>query len=96
MSVKVAVPVGMMPEVLVLVIDAVKVSDRPTTVERTSGLEEVTATPTPLRFPSAHSEPPLRVKTVPSGPITVGTYGSPTPGPSVTHSDKELVIRFQR
>src|SRR6185437_3755101 len=83
-SVKVAVPVGMMPEVPVLVIDAVpevpvlvidavKVSDRPTTAERTSGVEEVTATPTPLRFPKAHSELPLRVKTVPSGPITMGT-----------------------
>lgn len=95
-SVKVTVPVGVGPEPPVLVTDAVKVSDCPTTADRTSGVEEVTATPTPLRLPSAHMVPPLSVNTVPSGPITVGTYGSPTPGPSVTHSDKELVSRFQR
>lgn len=27
---------------------------------------------------------------MPSGPMTVGTYGSPTPGPSVTHSDQRI------
>src|SRR5262245_57471686 len=86
----------MMPEVPVLVTDAVKVSDWPVTTVRTSGVEEVTATPTPLRLPRAHRKPPLSVNIVPSGPITVGTYGSPMPAPRWTHSVKALVARFQR
>src|SRR5438034_1179095 len=71
-AVKVTVPVGVAPP-LVLVSAAENVSDCPTTVERTSGEEEVRATPTPFRPPSAHKEPPLSVNTVPSGPMTVGT-----------------------
>src|SRR5207249_10480389 len=61
-SVKVTVPVGVAPP-LVLVTAAENVSDCPTTVERTSGEEEVRATPTPFRPPSAHKEPPLSVNT---------------------------------
>ena len=40
---------------------------------RTSGIEEVSAMPTPLRPPIADNVPPLSVYTWPSGPMMVGT-----------------------
>ncbi len=72
-SVRVTVPVGVMPEVPVLLTATVNVSDCPVTSLRTSGVEDVRAMPTPLMLPNADMVPPLSVNTVPSGPIKVGT-----------------------
>ena len=72
-SVIVTAPVGVMPEVPVLVAATEKVSDCPVTTLRTSGVEEASAMPTPLRLPIADSVPPLSVNTWPSGPMMVGT-----------------------
>ena len=72
-SLSVTVPVGVIPEVPVLVTATEKVSAWPVTTLRTSGMEELSATPTPLRLPTADIVPPFSVKSVPSGPTIVGT-----------------------
>src|SRR5262245_29535724 len=97
-SVKVTEPVGMRPDVPTLLTWAVKVSESPTTTTRWSGVDELIFTSTllaapcgKLTLPKANKVPPLRVYTVPSGPITDGTYGSPTPGVSATACESELV-----
>ena len=80
-SVKVTVPVPSPDGPLT---DAVNVSGVPTTTLRKSGIEELIVRFTVGWFPSAKKIPPLSVYTVPSGQISVGTYGSRKPGVSTT------------
>ena len=75
---------------------AVNVNGCPTTAARRSGMKEANVTSIPPVVPSANSVPPLSVNTVPSGPMTVGTYGSPIPGDKLTACESEFAARSQR